>query len=126
VDGDGVGLGREGEDSLDGDVHDHDTLGTEMERQDLQSIGDKETRETDGVEDTEDPDKDNLADTEAFLLAIFFVHSCKGSPDGERYNHTWRTYMLVIRRRLYLRNTYQQWQSGIAGVVRLCRRTGQQ
>ena len=35
-----------------------------MERQDFQGIGDKETRETNGVEDTKNPDEADLPDTE--------------------------------------------------------------
>ena len=86
--GERVGLGRQGQDGLDCDVHDHDTLGTEMERQDFQGIGDKETRETNGVEDTKDPDKDNLADTIAFRRIVRFVFAGQGSPNGEGNNHS--------------------------------------
>jgi hypothetical protein len=75
VDGDGVGLGREGEDGLNGDVHDHHTLGAKMERQDFEGIGDEQTRETDGIEDTENPDEDDLADTEALLLSVGLVQT---------------------------------------------------
>jgi hypothetical protein len=46
VDGKRVGLGGEGKDGLHGDVHDHDTLGTEVEGQDFEGIGDEQTRET--------------------------------------------------------------------------------
>ena len=38
VDGKRVGLGSESKDSLDSDVHDHHTLGTEMEWQNLQGV----------------------------------------------------------------------------------------
>lgn len=49
-----------GEDSLDGNVHDHHALSTEVERQNLKSVGNEETGETNGVEDTEEPDEGQL------------------------------------------------------------------
>ena len=88
VPGERVGLGADGQGGLDGDVHDHDTLGTEMEGQDLKGIGDKETRETNVVEDTENPDEDDLADTVAGLSAGLVVHSGHDGPDSEGKNHT--------------------------------------
>ncbi len=75
VPGERVGLGAESQRGLDGDVHDHDTLGTQMERKDLESVRDKQARETDVVEDTEDPDEDDLGDTVAGLL----LRSCRTS-----------------------------------------------
>jgi hypothetical protein len=87
VDGERVGLGREGEDGLDGDVHDHDTLGTELEGQDFERIGDEQTRETDRVEDTEDPDEDDLANAVALRTAVRFVLAGQGSPNGEGNDH---------------------------------------
>jgi hypothetical protein len=38
VDSKRVGLSRKSEDGLNGDVHDHDTLGAEEEREDFESI----------------------------------------------------------------------------------------
>ena len=87
LDRDRVCLGRNGEDGLDGDVHDHDALGTEVERQDFEGIGDKQTRETNGVEDTEDPDKDDLGDTKAFGVVMGFVFAGHGSPECEGKDH---------------------------------------
>jgi hypothetical protein len=87
VDGEGVGLGREGEDGLNGDVHNHNTLGAEVEGQDLEGIGNEETRETNGVEDAEDPDEDNLTDTKTFGAVVRFVLAGQGSPNGEGDNH---------------------------------------
>jgi hypothetical protein len=49
-----------GQDGLDGDVHDHHTLGAKMEGENFESVGDEETRETNVVEDAEDPDEDEL------------------------------------------------------------------
>jgi hypothetical protein len=88
VDGKRVGLGREGEDGLDSDVHDHDTLGTQVVGEDFEGIRDQETGETNGVEDAEDPDEDDLADTVTLLFAAGFVLTSQGSPDGEGDNHT--------------------------------------
>ncbi|KAI6757422.1 hypothetical protein HG531_003247 [Fusarium graminearum] len=68
-----VGLVSNGEDGLDGDVHDHHTLGTEMEGKDLKGVGDEETRETNVVEDTEDPDSGDLS------IASAFVRQASGS-----------------------------------------------
>jgi hypothetical protein len=87
VDGKRIGLGRESENGLHGDIHDHHTLGAEVERQNLESVGDEKTRETDGVEDTENPDKDNLADTIAFRAIMSLIFAGQGSPDGEGNNH---------------------------------------
>ena len=87
--GQGVGLGADSQGGLDGDVHDHDTLGTEMEGEDLQGIGNKETGETDVVEDTENPDEDDLADTVAGLSAGIVVHGGHDGPEGESNNHTY-------------------------------------
>jgi hypothetical protein len=82
-----IRLGREGENGLNGDIHDHHTLGAEVERQDFEGIGDKETRETNRVEDTKDPDKDNLPDTIAFRRIVRFVFAGQGSPNGEGNDH---------------------------------------
>ena len=87
VDRERVCLGRKGEDGLNRDVHDHHTLGAEVERQDFEGIGNKQPRETNGVEDTKDPDKDNLRNTKAFRLVMAFVFAGHGSPDCERNNH---------------------------------------
>ncbi len=94
--GERVGLAAESQGGLDGDVHDHDTLGTEMEGQDLEGIRDKETGETDIVEDTENPDEDDLCDTEAGLSVGLVVHGGHDGPDGESKNHTY-TSRLIFR-----------------------------
>lgn len=56
----GNNLLSESQDGLDGDVHDHHTLGTEMEGENLQGVADEKSRETNAVEDTEDPDEGKL------------------------------------------------------------------
>lgn len=83
-----VGLSRQGENGLNGNVHDHHTLGAQAERQDFEGIGDKETRETNGIEDTKDPDKDNLADTVTLHPTGRFISAGQGCPNGEGNNHT--------------------------------------
>lgn len=50
----------ESEDGLDSDVHDHHALGTEMEGKNFEGIGDKQTGETNIVEDAKEPNKGNL------------------------------------------------------------------
>ena len=60
---DGVRLTTNGEDSLHSDVHDHETLSTESVRQNLESVGNEQTRPGESVEDTEDPDEWNLSVT---------------------------------------------------------------
>ena len=81
-------LGREGENGLNGDVHDHHTLSAEVERQDFEGIGDEETRETNGVEDTKDPNEYNLADTIAFRSVVRLVFAGQGSPNREGDDHS--------------------------------------
>lgn len=88
VNREGVGLGREGEDGLNGDVHDHHALGAEVERQDFEGVGDQQPRETDRVEDTKDPDEDNLADTIAFGRIVSFVFAGQRGPNGEGNDHS--------------------------------------
>jgi hypothetical protein len=87
VNGEWVGLGREGENGLNGDVHNHHALGSEVERQDFQGVGDQETRETNGVKDTKDPNEDDLADTIALGSIVRFVLASQGGPNGEGNNH---------------------------------------
>ena len=60
---DGVRLTTNGEDSLHSDVHDHETLSTESVRQNFESVGNKQTRPGESVENTEDPDEWNLSVT---------------------------------------------------------------
>lgn len=60
VPSDRVGLTTNGEDSLDGNVHDHKTLGTECVGQNLKSVGDKQTRPGKSIADTKEPYKRNL------------------------------------------------------------------
>lgn len=49
-----------GQDSLNGDVHNHQTLRAQLVRQNLQRVADEQTTPAEGVEDTKDPDKEDL------------------------------------------------------------------
>lgn len=82
-------LRAESKDGLDGDVHNHHTLGTEVEGQDLESITDEQTRETDIVEDTEDPDEDDLGIAKSGLGGIAVVHGGHDGPEGKGDGHAW-------------------------------------
>jgi len=87
--GDWVGLISDGQDSLNGDVHDHETFGTESEWQDLESISNQETRPGDSVEDTEDPDDWDLNVTSGLVgLARVFVDSGGDGPENKHDDHT--------------------------------------
>lgn len=55
-----VGLVGNSQDSLHNNIHNHHTLGAKMEGENLEGVTDKETRETNVVKDTKDPDKGNL------------------------------------------------------------------
>lgn len=85
---DRVGLVSDGEDGRDGDVHDHQTLGTKAERQNFQCVGDEQTGPRDGVEDAEDPDDGDLNVTGGFVgVARVLVYGRCDGPDGEHDHH---------------------------------------
>jgi len=87
--GDWVGLVTDGQDGLDGQVHDHETLGTETEWQDLDGVGDEETRPGDGVEDTEDPDDWDLDVTGSLVGGTRVLVDGRGDgPEDEHDDHT--------------------------------------
>ena len=89
---DRIGLVTDGENGLDGDVHDHETLGTEAEGQDLQRVGNEQTGPGDGVEDSEDPDDGDLHVAGGFVgVARVLVHGGCDGPDGEHDHHTGST-----------------------------------
>ena len=58
-----------------------------MVRENLEGVGDEETGETDGVEDTEDPDEDDLGDTEGLGLALVLKLGGHDGPEGEGDDH---------------------------------------
>ena len=50
----------DGQYGLHSDVHDHHTLGAQMEGQDLERVGDQQAREANVVKHAKDPDEDEL------------------------------------------------------------------
>jgi hypothetical protein len=65
-----VGLVTQGKNGLDGDVHNHHSLGAELEWQDLQGVGNEQAGETNVIEGTEEPDEDELSVAGADIFAI--------------------------------------------------------
>lgn len=60
-----------------------------MEGEDLKSVGDQETRETNAVEGTKDPDEDDLCVTSAGVgLARVLVDGSGDGPASKRADHT--------------------------------------
>lgn len=85
----GANILSNGKDGLNGDVHDHHALSAEMEGQNLKGVGDKQTRETDVVEDTEHPDEDELSVSAARVGPVgVFVDGTGDGPANEGANHT--------------------------------------
>ena len=93
----------EGKDGLHGDVHDHHTLSAKVEGKNLKSVGNEETGETDGVEDTKEPDEGKLGISSALVgglntLGVIVGHGdadlrvlvdgTGDGPEGERSDHT--------------------------------------
>lgn len=75
--------------SLHGNVHDHHSLCTEMEWQDLQSVGDQKARETDVVEDAKQPDENQLSIARVLVsLMGVLVDGTSDSPQDEREDHS--------------------------------------
>jgi hypothetical protein len=60
---DWVGLVAENQCSLDGQVHDHESLGSELVWENLERVCDQKTGPCERVEDTEEPDESNLGVT---------------------------------------------------------------
>jgi len=88
VPGQQVGLVAEGENGLDDNVHDGHTLSTELERQDLEGVGDEQTGETNIVEDAEEPDEGDLRVAGSHVrLARVLVDGTNDGPDEERGAH---------------------------------------
>lgn len=89
VPSDRVSLTTDGEDSLDGNVHDHKTLGTESVGQNLESVGDKQTRPGKSIAYTKEPHKGNLCVSGTLVcLAGVLVDGAGDGPANERHHHT--------------------------------------
>jgi hypothetical protein len=76
----------DGQSNLNEQVHDHETLGTNLEGQDLDSVGDKQTRPSQRVSDGEDPDHSNDGLTSSLALGSLLLRR-SDSPDDEGDAH---------------------------------------
>ena len=86
--GEQVGLVADGEDGLNDDVHDHHALGTQLEGEDLEGVGDKQTREANIVEDSEEPDEGQLGNAGGVVGAVrVLVAGTDDCPDDKRQAH---------------------------------------
>lgn len=76
----------DGQSDLDEQVHDHETLGTNLEGQNLDSVGDKQTRPSQRVSDGEDPDHGNDGLTSSLALGSLLLRR-SDSPNDEGNAH---------------------------------------
>jgi hypothetical protein len=83
-----VGLIAKGKEGLHSDEHDGHTLGAKLEGKDLESVADKESRETNVVENTKNPDEDELG-VAGYLVGLVgvLVRGSSDRPAGERRDH---------------------------------------
>lgn len=72
---------------LDRQVHDHETLGTELVRQDFERVCDEKTRPGECVEDAEEPDKRYLWVASLLDVEVFLVLSGEDGPAEEHEEH---------------------------------------
>jgi hypothetical protein len=86
-DGNGVDIVVDGKSNLDGQVHDEDTLGTELVRQNLDGVGNEETRPSKSVGDTVQPDEDNVDVANGNLIRLGELLTGDGGADQEN-KHT--------------------------------------
>lgn len=89
IKGNRVGVGVEGQGALDPDVHDHETLGTELVRQDLNGVADEQARPGEGVKDAENPDEEDHGVVCARGL-LLVVETRGQGPEDEGAEHTRR------------------------------------
>ena len=89
VPGQQVGLVTKSKDSLNSDIQNHHALSTETEGKNLQSVSDQEARKADIIEDTEEPDEDDLGIAGASVgFARVLVDSTSNCPAYKRNYHT--------------------------------------
>lgn len=86
LESDGVGVGVQGEGTLNGHVHDHETLATESVGEDLDGVANQQTRPGERVEDAEDPDEENHGLVGA-LGAVLSVQARSEGPEDEGAKH---------------------------------------
>ena len=82
----GVDVLVDGERNLDEEVHDHETLGTDFEGQDLDGVRDEETRPGKRVGNGEDPDHSNDSLTGSLALLGFLLRRAN-CPDDKGHAH---------------------------------------
>jgi hypothetical protein len=83
-----VGLVAKGENGLYGDVHDHHSLGTKLEGQNLQGVSNEQTRETHVIEGAEKPDEDKLCVARARVgAARVLIYGTTDGPEHEGGTH---------------------------------------
>ena len=90
VPGDGVGVVSEHQGGLDSQVHDHDSLGSELVWENLKSVGNEKTGPGERVEDTEEPDENDLRVSGSLGVGAvgLLVLGCDDGPGHEHGNHT--------------------------------------
>lgn len=88
VPGDWVCVVSEDKGSLNSQVHDHETLGTQLVWEDFEGVGDEKSRPTDGVEDTEEPDPRDLWVTSALDITGLLEFGRRNGPGQEHETHT--------------------------------------
>lgn len=86
VESDGVGIGVEGQGSLNREVHDHETLGTQLVRQDFDGIADEQTGPGERVEDAENPNEDDHGVVGTGLV-VLVVEGRGERPEDEGAEH---------------------------------------
>lgn len=82
----GVDVLVDGKRNLDEEVHNHETLGTNLEGQDLDSVGHKQTRPSQSVSNGEDPDHGNNTLTSGLATLLLLLGGADG-PDNEAHAH---------------------------------------
>lgn len=86
--GEQVGLVADGEDGLNDNVHDHHALGTQLEWENLESVGDKQTGEANIVKDSKEPDEGQLGNTGSVVGAVrVLVDGADDGPDHKGHAH---------------------------------------
>lgn len=91
-----VCLAADSKDSLDSDVHNHQTLSTKAVGQNLESVCDQQTGPGERVEDAKDPDEGDLRVAGACVLFTrVLVNGARDGPADEVDDHTYNGSGLV-------------------------------
>ena len=81
IEGVGIGISVEGERGLNAEVHDHQALGAEPVRENLDGVADKQTGPGERVEDLEDPDEEDHGLVGALGLVLAIETRAKSPED---------------------------------------------